>query len=168
MSFADVVPQYALQVAEDLVRNGARVCGHFTGQHLLAPQLDRAADSGLWHVGQVDAEHVHRYTANQLGALAGDSRPTGRLRLPVLTLHAINDPTAFVELDAHFKTLMQQAGTADNLVQTFVSAAESHSYISDAVYVTLLSSLTQWASTGTKNRFKICVMMSTATALMRA
>ena len=95
---------------------------------------------------------VPRYQADATAfqRFAEDTDYTGHIPVPVLTVKWISDPTAFVELDAHFKTLMQQAGTADNLVQTFVSAAESHSYISDAVYVTLLSSLTQWASTGTK------------------
>ena len=81
---------------------------------------------------------------------AEDTDYAGRIPVPVLTVKWIDDPTAFVELDAHFRTLMQQSGTADRLVQTFVNAAESHSYISDATYVSLLSSLTQWAQSGQK------------------
>jgi hypothetical protein len=79
-----------------------------------------------------------------------DADYAGRIPVPVLSVKWIDDPTAFVELDAHFKTLMQQSGASDRLVQTFVSAAESHSYISDATYVTLLSALSQWALGGTK------------------
>ncbi len=42
---------------------------------------------------------VLRYEADPkaVGMPSPDSRPTGALRLPVLTLHAIHDPTAFVE-----------------------------------------------------------------------
>jgi hypothetical protein len=81
---------------------------------------------------------------------AADTDYAGRIPVPVLTVKWISDPTAFVELDAHFRTLMQQSGTSDRLVQTFVSSAESHSYISDATYVALLSSLTQWVQNGQK------------------
>jgi hypothetical protein len=83
-------------------------------------------------------------------SFAADTDYAGRIPVPVITVKWINDPTAFVELDAHFQTLMQQSGTADRLVQTFVSAAESHSYISDAAYVTLLSALSQWVQNGQK------------------
>ena len=70
--------------------------------------------------------------------------------MPVLTVKWVDDPTAFVELDAHFRTLMQQSGAGDRLVQTFVQGAESHSYVSDAVFVTLLSTLAQWVATGNR------------------
>ena len=91
-----------------------------------------------------------RADAAAFRSFAEDTDYAGRIPVPVLTVKWIDDPTAFVELDAHFRTLMQQSGTADRLVQTFVSAAESHSYISDATYVTLLSSLTQWVQSGQK------------------
>ena len=53
-------PIETLKAAELLVkRNGTRVRRHFTGQHMLAPQFDGAADGGFRHIGQVDAEHVH-------------------------------------------------------------------------------------------------------------
>ena len=95
---------------------------------------------------------VQRFKADATAyqKFAEDADYAGRIPVPVLSVKWVDDPTAFVELDAHFKTLMQQSGTADKLVQTFVSAAESHSYISDATYVTLLSSLSQWVTTGQK------------------
>lgn len=74
----------------------------------------------------------------------------GRIPVPVLTVKWVDDPTAFVELDAHFRTLMQQSGAGDRLVQTFVRGAESHSYVSDAVFITLLSTLAQWVATGNR------------------
>ena len=95
---------------------------------------------------------VQRFKADATAyqKFAEDADYAGRIPVPVLSVKWVDDPTAFVELDAHFKTLMQQSGTADKLVQTFVSAAESHSYISDATYVTLLSSLSHWVTTGQK------------------
>ena len=79
-----------------------------------------------------------------------DTDPTGRIPVPVLSAKWISDPTAFVELDAHFKEVMQQGGSADRLVQTFTSNAQSHSYISDATYPTLLNALVAWVEKGAK------------------
>lgn len=79
-----------------------------------------------------------------------DADPTGKIPVPVLSAKWISDPTAFVELDAHFKDVMQRGGSGDRLVQTFTSNAQSHSYISDATYPTLLSALVVWAENGTK------------------
>jgi hypothetical protein len=103
----------------------------------------------------IDAElnaGVQRFRADPAAfrRFAQDTDYAGRIPVPVITVKWIDDPTAFVELDAHFKTLMTQSGGADRLVQTFVTGAESHSYISDAAYVTLLSALTEWAARGTK------------------
>ena len=81
---------------------------------------------------------------------AQDADVNGRIAVPVLTVKWVRDPIAFVELDAYFKTLMTQAGAGERLVQTYAHSAESHSYISDAVFVTLMSALTQWVEKGQK------------------
>ena len=94
---------------------------------------------------------VLRYRADPqaMGALAEDSRPTGRLRLPVLTLHAIHDPTASVELEAVYRKIVDSAGASQWLVQTFSDEAE-HSYLSDPEYPALLSALLDWIERGDK------------------
>ncbi len=79
-----------------------------------------------------------------------DTDPTGKIPVPVLSAKWISDPTAFVELDAHFKDVMQRGGSGERLVQTFTNSAQSHSYISDATYPTLLSALVDWAEKGVK------------------
>jgi hypothetical protein len=95
---------------------------------------------------------VPRFQANPSAfrQFSNDADYAGKIPVPVISVKWVDDPTAFVELDAHFKTLMEGSGAGDRLVQTFVKAAESHSYISDAVYVTLLSTLANWVETGTK------------------
>ena len=95
--------------------------------------------------------NVLRYRADPqaMGALAEDSRPTGRLRLPVLTLHAIHDPTASVELEAVYREIVESAGASQWLVQTFSNEAE-HSYLSDPEYPALLSALLDWIERGDK------------------
>lgn len=94
---------------------------------------------------------VARYAEDPaaVARFGADTDPDGRIPVPVLTVHAIDDPTAFVEMEHTFRATMQRAGTADHLVQVFTSD-RVHSYLSDAAYVTLLDALVQWARGGPK------------------
>ena len=94
---------------------------------------------------------VARYAADPVAykRLAADTDPTGKIPVPVLTVKWISDPTAFVELDAYFKTVMEQGGSGDRLVQTFTTSG-THSYISGPTYPTLVSALLGWVEQGTK------------------
>ncbi len=98
----------------------------------------------------LDAQ-VARYAADPqaIGQLAADSRPTGRTRLPTLSLHAIDDPTAFVELESVYRGQRHAAGTADQLVQAF-SAEREHSYLSDTEYAAMFAALIDWIDSGRK------------------
>lgn len=78
-----------------------------------------------------------------------DTDPTGRIEVPVLTVHGIDDPTAFVELEDSFRRTMTEAGRGDRLVQTFVKRA-SHSYLGDATYPPAFEALLRWVETGEK------------------
>lgn len=94
---------------------------------------------------------VLRYAADPVAvqALAKDSLPDGKVTLPTLTMHAIGDPTAFVELESAYREIRERAGTGDLLVQTF--AAESvHSFLSAPEYVALFASLLDWIDHGKK------------------
>jgi hypothetical protein len=95
---------------------------------------------------------VQRYAADPVAykRFSRDTDPTGKIPVPVLTTKWISDPTAFVELDAHFRGVMQRGGSADRLVQTFTSKADSHSYVSDPTYPALLSALVDWVEKGIK------------------
>ena len=84
-----------------------------------------------------------------LAELAEDSDLTGRVTIPVLTLHAIGDPTAFVEHESAFREVYQRAGTTDRLVQTF-STEREHSYLSTPAYAALMASLMDWVDAGKK------------------
>jgi pimeloyl-ACP methyl ester carboxylesterase len=94
---------------------------------------------------------VVRYAADPAAAqrFSIDTDPLGRIDVPVLTVHGIDDPTAFVELDDEFARTMARAGRADKLVQTFTRDHE-HSYLSDPVYPTLMQALLRWAEHGEK------------------
>lgn len=76
-------------------------------------------------------------------ALAADSDLTGRVAVPVLTLHGIRDATAFVEHEAAYRATLAQAGTADRLVQVFVDEQE-HSKMSPPYYPAALQVLAAW------------------------
>jgi dienelactone hydrolase len=94
---------------------------------------------------------VLRYTADTkaVAIFGADSDPDGRIPVPVLSVHGIDDPTVFVEVDDLFRRTMERAGTADHLVQTFTSD-NTHSYLSDPAYPTLLAALSTWARGGPK------------------
>jgi alpha-beta hydrolase superfamily lysophospholipase len=101
-----------------------------------------------------DAElnaRVLRYRADPqaVAAFGADADLSGRIGVPVLTVHGINDPTAFVELESKFRdTMAAGAGTA-KLVQTFVDSRE-HSYLGDPTYPTLFDALLQWVERADK------------------
>ena len=94
---------------------------------------------------------VLRYRADPqaVALFAQDTDLEGRIPVPVLTVKGIDDPTAFVELDAQFKATMERGGSAARLVQTF-TRHNTHSYLSDPTYPTLLAALLRWVDEGAK------------------
>jgi len=123
---------------------------------------DIARRSGGNVFGNIDASYsgsaddaalnaaVLRYATDPaaLARFAEDTDLSGRIAVPVLTVHAIDDPTAFVEMQHQFASTMAAAGHAGKLVQTF-SNDKVHSYISDASYVALLEAMRRWLEEGT-------------------
>ncbi|SCD78654.1 hypothetical protein GA0115245_116132 [Streptomyces sp. di188] len=79
--------------------------------------------------------------------LSYDSDLTGRVAIPLLTLHATGDPTAFVEHEAAYRDTLRGAHRDRWLVQTFTGEHE-HSALSDAEYAASLAALDRWARTG--------------------
>jgi hypothetical protein len=94
---------------------------------------------------------VLRYAADPqaVAKFGADTDPTGKIPVPVLSVKAVNDPTAFVELDSRFKEIMTTGGSADHMVQTFADFAV-HSYLSDPTYPTLMTALLKWVEQGVK------------------
>lgn len=94
---------------------------------------------------------VLRYTADPVAVaeLAKDSDPDGRINMPVLSLHAVNDPTAFVELESAYRETIERAGHGALLVQTFSDESE-HSFLSEPQYPALFTALLQWIDKGDK------------------
>ena len=92
---------------------------------------------------------VARYAADPaaLATFGADTDPQGHIPVPVLTMHGVDDPIAFVELESAFRATMQRAGTADHLVQLFTADTE-HSYFSDVQYLAATEALLAWAQHG--------------------
>ena len=94
---------------------------------------------------------VRRYLADPAAYrdFAEDTDPGGTIPVPVLSTKWIDDPTAFVELDARFRGIMDRGGSGARLVQTFTTRG-THSYISDPTYAVLMDALLRWVDQGAK------------------
>lgn len=91
---------------------------------------------------------VERFRADPAAVrdLSYDSDLTGEIGIPVLTVHAIDDPTAFVEHESAYAASVRGAGRSVNLVQTFTHESE-HSALSDSEYATAVEALSAWIRT---------------------
>lgn len=94
---------------------------------------------------------VQRFTADAEGRrlLAYDADLTGAITLPTVTMHAKDDPTANVELEAQYRETVAKAGNSDLLVQNFTDENQ-HSKLSTPQYAALFSSMVEWIDKGTK------------------
>ncbi len=123
-----------------LQRSGGRPVFGNVGANYQGSDDDAALNAAVARY-RADPEAVRRFAA--------DTDPDGRIGVPVLAVHAVRDPIAFVELESHFRQVMERAGQGARLVQTFTDDAE-HSYLSDPVYPTLVDALLRWVEQGTK------------------
>lgn len=95
---------------------------------------------------------VERFAADPAARaeLAYDSDLTGKIDIPVLTVHAIGDPTAFVEHESAYRDTVLKAGRWYNLAQTFTTEA-THSAFSDSEYAAAMQSLQAWEKWGVRS-----------------
>lgn len=111
------------------------------------------ATVGVRYPGTVDGApidgRVARYTADSaaVATLAADADPTGALTVPTITMHGIDDPTAFVELEDTFRQTVEAAGRSALLQQVYTTDTE-HSYFTHAAYATVIAALEGWLSSG--------------------
>ena len=98
-----------------------------------------------------DPAAVHR--------LSEDADLSGQLDVPTLSLHAINDPTAFVELESSFKSKVVARGAERNLLQIFTDE-DNHQRLSNSEYAAALRVMRDWMRNGRRpdpRRFaKVC------------
>ncbi|MET8027651.1 hypothetical protein [Streptomyces avermitilis] len=94
---------------------------------------------------------VERFAADPTAVrdLSYDSDLTGKASIPILTMHAIDDPTAFVEHEAAYRATLEGAHRGRYLVQTFTRESE-HSELSNSEYANSITTLDRWVRTGRK------------------
>jgi len=78
-----------------------------------------------------------------LAKLAADSDLTGAIALPTVTVHAIDDPTAFVEYENAYRDAVIKSGKGQLLVQNFADEHD-HSFLTPPLYVAALAALVDW------------------------
>lgn len=86
-------------------------------------------------------------TAEGVRALAEDSDLSGKLSVPTLTMHAIGDPTVFVEAETVFRDAVAAAGADALLAQSFTDEHE-HSKLATPQYAALLRAMMDWVEQG--------------------
>lgn len=112
-------------------------------------------NTGVRYAGSDDDEALNkgvaRFEADPAAAarFAADGALTGKVAIPVLTMHAIDDPTVFVEQDSVYRATLEKGGSGDRLVQTFTRENE-HSYLGTPQYAALLEALMKWVDAGEK------------------
>lgn len=94
---------------------------------------------------------IPRFRADPEAAarFASDVDHGGRFVVPVISAHAIQDATVFVEGQDTLRERMLAAGNGGRLVQAFVSSSE-HSYWGDAMYPPLFEALLNWVEGNVK------------------
>ena len=106
-------------------------------------------NAGVRYVGSSDDvklnADIQRFTADPkaVARFSADVNHEGRFVVPVISAHAINDATVFVEGQDVLRQKMKAAGKDHLLVQTYVDSRE-HSYWGDAHYPPLFNALLQW------------------------
>jgi pimeloyl-ACP methyl ester carboxylesterase len=130
--------------------------GTFNFQHLVthrAKGLNPFGNDNVRYSGSSDDAalnaRVLRYRADPraVAGLQDDANATGRIPVPVLTLHGLLDATAFVEMESEFRDAMVRGGSDSRLVQVVTKDSE-HSYLSDALYVSAADALERWVARG--------------------
>jgi pimeloyl-ACP methyl ester carboxylesterase len=112
-------------------------------------------NAGVRYVGSADDVNLNaaisRFTADPkaVAKFSADVNHEGRFAVPVISSHAINDSTVFVEGQDVLRQKMKTAGKDRQLVQTYVDSRE-HSYWGDAHYPPLFNALLQWVEKGQK------------------
>ena len=112
-------------------------------------------NAGVRYVGSADDVKLNaaipRFTADPkaVARFSADVNHEGRFAVPVISSHAINDATVFVEGQDVLRQKMKSAGKDHQLVQTYVDSRE-HSYWGDAHYPPLFNALLQWVEKGQK------------------
>jgi hypothetical protein len=130
----------------------------FTFRDLVLRQLSGRnpfSNAGVVYSGSDDDralnKGVTRFTADAdaVRLLSDDADLSGKLPVPTLTLHAIHDPTAFIELEDSFRQVVNAAGAQANLVQVFTDR-DQHQTLSNPEYAAAFQAMRNWLETASR------------------
>jgi hypothetical protein len=95
--------------------------------------------------------NVARFTADPaaVALVKADGDPTGKLTIPVVSIHSINDPQVPVEQQAAYRSVVTAAGGGDRLVQAYTDE-RGHTAQSAPELAAALDAVVQWVEKGTK------------------
>jgi hypothetical protein len=95
--------------------------------------------------------NVARFTADPaaVALVKADGDPAGKLPIPVLSIHSINDPQVPVEQQAAYRGVVTAAGSGDRLVQAYTDE-RGHTAQSAPELAAALDAVVQWVEKGTK------------------
>jgi pimeloyl-ACP methyl ester carboxylesterase len=94
---------------------------------------------------------VYRAGSDQIGRdyMVSAYDPTGQVQIPTLTMHRISDDLVIVENERAYRETLEAAGTADNLVQTYIDGS-GHCGFTAAEFQAAFHSLLRWVETGSR------------------
>ncbi len=95
--------------------------------------------------------NVARFTADPaaVAILKADGDLTGKLPVPVVSIHSINDPQVPVEAQSAYHDTVAAAGSSDKLVQAYTDE-RAHTGQSPPELAAALDAVVQWVEKGTK------------------
>jgi pimeloyl-ACP methyl ester carboxylesterase len=112
------------------------------------------SNTGVQYSGSTDDAALNagvaRYTADAQAAasFSASDDPTGKVGIPVITIHAIDDGRAFVENEVAYRKKFEQANTLGRLYQTFTTAG-GHCQFTTAESLAIYEALQTWIDTNT-------------------
>jgi alpha-beta hydrolase superfamily lysophospholipase len=112
-------------------------------------------NTGIRYHGSSNDEELNRNVARfvadptAVAALKADGDPSGKLPVPVVSIHSINDPQVPVEAQAAYRDTVAAAGSSDRLVQAYTDE-HAHTGQSAPELAAALDALVQWVEKGTK------------------
>jgi hypothetical protein len=95
--------------------------------------------------------NVARFTADPaaVALVKADGDPSGKLPIPVVSIHSINDPQVPVEQQAAYRGVVTAAGSGERLVQAYTDE-RAHTGQSAPELAAALDAVVQWVEKGTK------------------
>jgi hypothetical protein len=112
-------------------------------------------NTGVRYRGSSNDEELNRNVARftaypaAVAALKADGDTNGKLPIPVVSIHSINDPQVPVEQQAAYRDTVAAAGSTDRLVQAYTDE-RAHTGQSPPELAATLDALVQWVEKGTK------------------